>query len=346
MNDPKNNQLATTEKPQNPVVKYFEREEILARFKGILGSRGAQRFVASVLSAILQSDKLQQCDPVSVYVAAIQSATLGLSVDPQTMEAYLVPYKEKATLIVSYRGYRELALRTNRYDDANVVPVYEGDEVTEDVQTGRVDIRGATGFKRVIYSAEKKDVQRKVVGYVAYLKLKNGFFKNLFMSLDDIDAHAKAYSPTWDKAKKQWYPGSLWNNPLERPKMEEKTVFRCLLRKWGSFSPAITKTLEETEGNEQGDIIEGSIRDVPPDEVRRSAEQNIAELTGKSNPDPVPAQRRKDYDALCRRAKKLRIEYKEIIDWSRIVSGDFEHEYTDLLMRVTDAERQEASTGA
>lgn len=91
------------------------------------------------------SDKLRQCTPVSVFIAFIDLAVCGLSLEPGVRAlAYLQPrgyrtgqkdsrgkdiYEQRCTLTIS--GYGELVLRTRagqiRHAD-NPVIVYEGDE--------------------------------------------------------------------------------------------------------------------------------------------------------------------------------------------------------------------------
>jgi recombination protein RecT len=79
----------------------------------VLGSNNtAAAYISSVIIAVGASEALQQCTPKSIAVSALRAATLGLSVDPALGKAYLVPFKNEATLVVGYKGLIDLATRT------------------------------------------------------------------------------------------------------------------------------------------------------------------------------------------------------------------------------------------
>lgn len=47
-------------------------------------------------------------------------------------------------------------------------------------------------------------VSDEVVGYVAYMRLVNGFEKMLYMSKAEMEAHAKKYSQSYGKSYSPW----------------------------------------------------------------------------------------------------------------------------------------------
>src|SRR5690242_1893285 len=102
------------EKALTKITNYMESAVVKARFAQIMGERGASTYISSVLIAVADSKSLQECSPVSAYTSALRGATLRLSVDPRTGQAYLVPFKRRATLIVGYKGLQDMAIRRNR----------------------------------------------------------------------------------------------------------------------------------------------------------------------------------------------------------------------------------------
>ena len=68
------------------------------------------RFLATAYQAS-QNGNIAKCNGRSVLNAVIQVAQLGLSIDPQIGHAYMVPYKDNATLQIGYRGWVALLKR-------------------------------------------------------------------------------------------------------------------------------------------------------------------------------------------------------------------------------------------
>ena len=73
---------------------------------------------------------------------------MHLSVDPNLGQAYLVPFKNKATLIVGYKGLYDMAIRTGKYRYINVDKLYEGETIEINRLTGFAKLGGGkTGDK-------------------------------------------------------------------------------------------------------------------------------------------------------------------------------------------------------
>ena len=139
-----NNQALATR--SDKLRNYFRQPEVLARFEEVLGKFGASSYVSSVLLAVAGSEALQECNATSIISSAMRAATLRLSCDPSTGQAYLVPFKDhgkpKATLVIGYKGLYHMALRTGQYRYINIAKVHQGQFVEEDWQTGLHKLRG------------------------------------------------------------------------------------------------------------------------------------------------------------------------------------------------------------
>lgn len=220
------------------VKEYFGNDIIRANFREILGSRDSGAYISSVLLAVSDSRKLQECSLESIYKSALRAATLRLSVDPGTGQAYLVPYKGKATLIVGYKGLQDMAVRTGKYRYINVGPIYEGETIEEDRISGFLKI---TGHK----------IANKVIGWIAAFEMYMGFAKTIYMTCEEIHAHANKYAPSYH------FSDSMWKTNPE--KMERKTVLRTLLRQWGYLDPSDSAVLKEIES--ETEVIEGVVVD-------------------------------------------------------------------------------------
>lgn len=198
-------------------------------------------FCTSMMELFTSDSKLQQCDPNALMGEVLKAASLHLPLNKQLGQCYILPFKNHGvmtpTVVVGTRGYLNLALRTNKYETINSDVVYDGELIGYDKVTGVLDLSG----------------QRKSnnpVGYFAYFKMKSGFSKLLYMSLEDVCIYAKSYSPTVkfskditaDKLKEMALQqaengggeGVGWTSNFES--MALKTVLRRLLSKWGELS--------------------------------------------------------------------------------------------------------------
>lgn len=215
--------------------EYIRSEEIMMRFKEVLGDYQASAYVSSVILAVANSQQLQECTPLSIVSSALRAASLRLSCDPSTGQAYLVPFKDrgvpKATLIVGYKGLYHMALRTNKYRDINVAEVYEGEEVSEDRITG-------------MHKLEGRRTGNKVIGYIGYFELLSGFRKTDYMTVEEIHAHAQRRSKGYNR------PDGAWKT--DTAMMEKKTVLRLMLTHWGYFDPHDVMALESLEVENDG----------------------------------------------------------------------------------------------
>jgi recombination protein RecT len=237
------------------VREFFTQPAIFSRFEEIMGNREAAGYIAQVGIAVANSDKLRECTHQSIFISAMRAATLRLSVDPATGEAHLVPYGKKATLIVGYKGLMQMALRTLKYRYINTGKIYEGETVEEDRITGYLKITGSATSKNVI-------------GWISAFELVAGYGKAIYMTLDEIYAHAKKYSPSFS------YNDSVWKTNPES--MERKTILRRLLSQWGYFDPSDKKLLEEVD--EQPIDVDFSPVEEDAQQGQKLAEKTEAEL--------------------------------------------------------------------
>lgn len=198
-------------------------------------------FTTSLMELATSDESLLQCNPNALMAEALKAASLHLPLNKQLGQCYILPFKNHGvltpTLVVGTKGYLQLAMRTGKYETINSDVVYEGELKGYDKVTGNLDLSGIR-------------TSNVPIGYFAYMKMKNGFSKLLYMSLDEVCLYAKQYSPTVkfkdgvtsetlkNLALKQAASGVSdgvgWYSNFES--MALKTVLRRLLSKWGELS--------------------------------------------------------------------------------------------------------------
>lgn len=206
----------------------LDRDEVKSRFKEMLGQKSAG-FTSSILSAVNTNPALKDADPMSVVAAAAIAASLDLPINPNLGFAHIVPYKDRngksiAQFQMGWKGFVQLGLRTGQYENIHAAAVYEGELANYDRFTGEVTFNpdGRTSDK--------------IVGYVAYFKLLNGFKKWHWMTVEEVMAHGKKYSKSFSKETSQWK-----QNP---DAMALKTVIKLLLSKFGILSIGMEKAIQ------------------------------------------------------------------------------------------------------
>lgn len=181
------------------------------------------------------------------------AATLDLPINQNLGYAWIVPYGTKAQFQMGYKGYIQLALRTGQYRNINVIDVYEGELQRWNRLTEEADLD---------YDAITSD---KIIGYLGYFELLNGFRKMVYWSREDIEKHKKKFS-------KSDYG---WNRDWDA--MARKTVITNMLSKWGILSIDMQKAYIEDvkdpdeEFNDEVDIIDGDFTEFQ--EVEEGSEQ-------------------------------------------------------------------------
>lgn len=184
------------------------------KFNEMLGKKAAG-FMSSIIAVANNNKLLAKAEPSTVIGAAAQAAMLDLPINQSLGFAYIVPYKGAAQFQLGYKGYIQLAQRSGQYVDIGAKTVFEGELEYENRLLDKFKFGERTGDK--------------VIGYLAYFRLTNGFEKMLFMELNEMIAHAKKYSKSYSGGTEKW-------GLAEFDVMAEKTVLKRLLSKYGPLS--------------------------------------------------------------------------------------------------------------
>jgi len=252
-----NNQLS--------IAAYVRQDAVSKRLNDLLGKRSSQ-FVTSLVAAANANKMLNNCKPESVVSAALIAASMDLPINQNLGFAYLIPYKNKDGEVcqfqMGYKGFIQLAQRSGFYKTINASEVKEGEIVGFNRLSGEIE------FNWIENEAERE--KAKAVGYVAYFRLLNGFEKSLYMTVDELNAHAKKYSKNFAK-----YNSGLWADDFDS--MAKKTVLKLLISKFGPLNTQLQKAIAEDQ------TVDGEYEDNPTrkPELSEAQEAEIAEDADK-----------------------------------------------------------------
>lgn len=264
------------------VASLLESTQYKQRFEEVLGRRAPQ-FIASLTTLVYASEALRKCSPQTVIAAAIQAAALDLPIDPNLGFAYIIPYKGEARFQAGWKTYVQLAHRTGQYRNIHVA----------EVLTGMVkSIHPFTGLPTF---GEPTD--DKVVGYMAYFQLTNGFEKYLYMTCDQLQAHGKQYSKTYSRDDSKW--------KTDFPAMARKTVIKQLLSKWGPLSIEMRTVLA---ADAMPDESTGEVEMTPEQRAKVKAAlwaEEPADEAGQQPPTSSQPEQQPDNNALDREVAEM-----------------------------------------
>ena len=277
------NQVQHQQNKQPPALKtFFKSANIQNKIKELVG-KNAATFATSVMQIANSNSMLKTADPMSIFNAACMAATLNLPLQNGLGFAYIVPFrnnKEKKTeaqFQIGYKGFIQLAQRSGQFKRLVALPVYKKQLIKKDF---------INGFE---FDWEKEPEEGELpIGYYAYFKLMNEFSAELYMTHEEINAHAKKYSQTYrtyldKKAKGQWAQ-SVWAENFEA--MALKTVIKLLLSKQAPLSvemqqavladQAVVKDVENQEFNYTDNIQEAEFLAVVDEATFEQCKQSIA----------------------------------------------------------------------
>lgn len=204
----------------------------------------ANRFIASISSAVATNPNLQQCEAGTILSGALLGEALNLSPSPQLGQFYLVGYKDKNTgktnaqFQLGYKGYLALAMRSGQYKDLDVIEIKQGEYKGRDKENGKP--------KFEFIENEEERANLPTIGYLGYFELLNGFSKKIYISKEEMEKHADTYSKAFKledykklqagqiPEKDMWKYSSFWYKNFDM--MAFKTVLRQLISRWGIMS--------------------------------------------------------------------------------------------------------------
>lgn len=214
-------------------------ESIAKRFSDMLGKR-APGFITSITNVVNNNELLKKADVNSIILAAATAAALDLPINPNLGYAAIIPFKDNksgsctATCQIMRSGWVELAQRSGQIVRLANEIVYEGELVSHN------------RFTDEYVFDETKRVSDKIIGYVAYAKLTNGFEKYVYWDVEKCKQHGLRFSQTF----KRGY--GLWKDDFNS--MALKSVLKHLIVKYLPKSLEMQMAIERDQASLSGDI--------------------------------------------------------------------------------------------
>jgi recombination protein RecT len=244
-----NNQQLAKQGTLSVVKNLLKSEAIKKKFEDILKDRAPQ-FTASIVGLISSSTNFSNVNPETIISAALVAATFDLPINPQLGYAHIVPYGDKASFQMGWKGYKQLAIRTGLYSTINSTDIREGELGKRNRLTGDIELN-------FIENAEERE-NAKIIGYANYFRLTTGYQSILYMSIEELLAHAKKYSKLYQLDLRKKTKLSKWSIPEELPSMCLKTVTKLNLSNNGILSIEMQKAkiADEAVVDEDGEPTE------------------------------------------------------------------------------------------
>lgn len=268
-------------------------DKVKNRFNEILGAN-AQQYMASIVNTVSASAELKKCDAASILSAAFVAASFDLPIDQNLGFAAIVPYNRNvkddkgnwvkvmnAQFQMMYKGFIQLAIRSGEYEKMNCSEVYADELVSFNPITGECEF--VTDFSNC---TQRDDGDPKnIAGYYAWFRLRSGFSKELYMSKQAVQNHAKKYSQAYRYDLSKNKQSSKWSTDFDA--MAKKTVIKLLLSKWGILSVKMQQAIIEDQKiyDAEGD---GAYSDNQPEVIQ--AQDPFAAIEDKGEPEPLPSQ--------------------------------------------------------
>lgn len=265
----------------------------------------ANRFIASISSAVAVNPALQDCDAGTILAGALLGESLNLSPSPQLGQYYLVPFKckekkdrngniiehecSKAQFILGYKGYVQLALRSGMYRKINVLEIKEGELTAFNPLEETIECY-------LIEDFEEREAA-PTIGYYAMFEYLNGFRKAIYWSKEKMMSHADKYSPAFSaegykkllkgevSEKEMWRYSSFWYKDFDE--MAKKTMIRQLISHWGVMSIEL-QTAFERDSSLNGISENGNVVPLDDDNDTPDTPQVPTSVDTSGNPNIVP----------------------------------------------------------
>jgi recombination protein RecT len=235
-----------------------------------LVAKNAERMVRALMTECEKTPALLECTPISLFGAVLQVSQLGLELGGATGQAYLIPFKKTAQLVIGYKGFVTLAHRSGMVQRITPRVVREGD--TFDIQFGT--------DQRIVHKPAM-DQAGLAVGYYAVVELSNGGVDFEYMTKAQAEFHRNRFALS---------KGGPWANHFDE--MAMKTCIRKLAKRlplsveWNTAA-GLDESAESDGGQNLGAgvILEGAPEAGTPDALRERMERTKAEDTEEPPPE-------------------------------------------------------------
>ena len=257
-----NNQAITTKK--DDIRSLISSDSLKKQFALALPKHlKPDRFIRIAITAMNKNPKLLQCTKASLLSCLMDLSQLGL--EPDNRKAHLIPYGDKCTLIIDYKGLVDLARRSGEIADVHADVVYQNDEFTYSF--------GSEG--KLVHKPSLKNRGEPMAAY-SFVRLKDGSSSYEVMNVEEIEAiHKRSKAGTSGPWVTDW------------AEMAKKTVFR----RHSKWLPVSSEFQEAAEKDYDVPI------DIKPEEVSTKPDVEM--------PQELPPEAQEENPEQAERIKKI-----------------------------------------
>lgn len=214
-----------------PMSSFLTTENNKKYLESLLGDK-TQAFITSLSTMVGSNATLNKCERASLLGCALKATSMNLPFDQNLGFAYAVPYKDQAQFQMGYKGFIQLAQRSSQIQQLNAREVVEGEYKGDDMM----------GEPIIEWLPVEDREDKEVVGYMAGMKLVNGFTKIIYWSKVKIEKHADRYSQAYRYAKKVGQKDAVWVSNFDA--MAKKTVLKDLISKYAPMSVEMQQAIK------------------------------------------------------------------------------------------------------
>jgi recombination protein RecT len=280
----------TVESKRRDIKSFFDNSEFKSQIEMALPKIcTVERFIRVALTAVNKTPKLMDCTRESLLACLYGCAELGI--EPDGRRAHLIPYGDKCTLIIDYKGKVELAMRSGTVANIHADKICANDLFRFDrgeVKEHLIDFRTDRG---------------EPYAYYCIIRFKDGTEKAEVMTKAEVDAIRK---------RSKAATSGPWVTDFDE--MAKKTVFHRA-SKWVTLSPELRRA-EELDDDR-----------LDPLPVSMGFDKNdVAAPRSKSEAKTTEAQVEDTHPV----APDLRREYEELIELAGRASKKVQEQIRDI----------------
>lgn len=248
-----------------------------------------ERFERNLVNALMQNPWLMQMDPRLIFREVSKAAALGLYLDPQLGEAYLIESwngkakRKEPQLRVGYRGLIKLGRQSGEISMMYAHEVHKNDV-----------FKASLGdHKSLAHEPDLFGDRGEIVGYYAVVKYKDG--ETDFEPLSILQAHGiRDRADGWKAFKEGKIKSTPWST--DEVEMSKKTAIRRLAKRIPQ-SPELAEALgieDAAEHAEMQRVISPPPKPPRPATALPSPDSSRADLT----PPKPPAEQTRKFDGI------------------------------------------------
>lgn len=201
-------------------------------------------YLVQIFNDVKLGPELNKCTTFSLHSAITSIITNNLTLDPQSGQAFLVPFKDSVKVMYGYKGKEQMMV------DAGIISYIEFCEPVYDCDKFRRNMGKIVEFEQPTVRPKGA----KVIGGCIRAKMPGGGFKDLFLSKEEIDKRAKV-----SKSKGEYGPWKDWYD-----EMVKKSMIHALYKSLPKRSAALDKIIQQEEEEfQQEPEVTASYEEVP-----------------------------------------------------------------------------------